>query len=90
VFTGNTPGMGRSPSKQVSPAPRWSLWVCLLTAEMPCSPGSHVLSFVKTGEKFLVCWPCLALVVGKDIIIVFRFIIEYSSLRDFYRPLGNK
>ncbi len=26
---------------------------------------------------------------GKDI-IVFRFIIEYSSLRDFYRPLGNK
>jgi len=26
--------------------------------------------------------------VGKD--IVFRFIIEYSSLRDFYRPLGNK
>jgi hypothetical protein len=26
--------------------------------------------------------------VGKDI-VVFRFIIEYSSLRDFYRPLGN-
>jgi hypothetical protein len=25
--------------------------------------------------------------VGKD--IVFRFIIEYSSLRDFYKPLGN-
>jgi hypothetical protein len=26
--------------------------------------------------------------IGKD--IVFRFIIEYSSLRDFYRPLlGN-
>jgi hypothetical protein len=24
---------------------------------------------------------------GKD--VVFRFIIEYSSLRDFYRPLGN-
>jgi hypothetical protein len=24
---------------------------------------------------------------GND--IVFRFIIEYSSLRDFYRPLGN-
>jgi len=24
---------------------------------------------------------------GKD--IVFRFIIEYSSLMDFYRPLGN-
>ncbi len=24
---------------------------------------------------------------GKD--IVFRLIIEYSSLRDFYRPLGN-
>jgi hypothetical protein len=28
---------------------------------------------------------------GKKDIIVFRFIIEYSSsLRDFYRPLGNK
>jgi hypothetical protein len=25
--------------------------------------------------------------VGKD--IVFRFIIEYSNLRDFYRPAGN-
>ncbi len=25
---------------------------------------------------------------GKD--IVFRFIVEYSSLRDFYRPLGNR
>jgi hypothetical protein len=25
--------------------------------------------------------------LGKD--IVFRFIIEYSSLRDFYRPLGS-
>jgi len=25
---------------------------------------------------------------GKD--ILFRFIIEYSSLMDFYRPLGNK
>ncbi len=25
---------------------------------------------------------------GKD--IVFRLIIEYSSLRDFYRPLGNR
>ncbi len=25
---------------------------------------------------------------GKGI-IVFRFIIEYNSLRDFYRPLGN-
>jgi hypothetical protein len=25
---------------------------------------------------------------AKDI-VVFRFIIEYSSLRDFYRPLGN-
>jgi hypothetical protein len=24
---------------------------------------------------------------GKDIVL--RFIIEYSSLRDFYRPLGN-
>jgi hypothetical protein len=34
------------------------------------------------GTDFLY-WPCL---VGKD--IVFRFIIKYSSLRDF-GPLGN-
>jgi hypothetical protein len=33
------------------------------------------------------CFIGLAL-VGKDI-IVFRFIVEYSSLRDFYRPLGK-
>jgi hypothetical protein len=33
------------------------------------------------------CWPCILPRQGKD--IVFRFIIEYSSLRDFYRPLGN-
>jgi hypothetical protein len=25
----------------------------------------------------------------QGMILVFRFIIEYSSLRDFYRPLGN-
>jgi hypothetical protein len=29
----------------------------------------------------------IGLYQGKD--IVFRFILEYSSLRDFYRPLGN-
>ncbi len=33
-------------------------------------------------KKREIYWP-----VGKD--IVFRFIIEYSSLRDFYWPLGN-
>ncbi len=33
-------------------------------------------------KKWDIYWP-----VGKD--IVFRLIIEYSSLRDFYRPLGN-
>jgi hypothetical protein len=32
---------------------------------------------------------CLLAVPTKARIIVFRFIIEYSSLRDFYRPLGN-
>jgi hypothetical protein len=32
----------------------------------------------------------LALPTEAKDIIVFRFIIEYSSLRDFYRPLGNK
>jgi hypothetical protein len=39
-------------------------------------------------EKVILGFIGLAL-VGKD--IVFRFIIEYSSsLRDFYKPLGNK
>jgi hypothetical protein len=33
-----------------------------------------------------VCWP---LPTTKANYIVFRFIIEYSSLRDFYRPLDN-
>jgi hypothetical protein len=49
----------------------------------PCPLGlvkvsrSEVLSFV-VGLAYQ----------GKE--LVFRFIIEYSSLRDFYRPLGNK
>ncbi len=36
-------------------------------------------------HNHLTFWPCFAY-QGKD--IVFRFIIEYSSLRDF-GPLGN-
>jgi hypothetical protein len=36
-----------------------------------------------TKDHFLVL-PTKA----KDIVVL-RFIIEYSSLRDFYRPLGN-
>jgi hypothetical protein len=36
-----------------------------------------------------IYWPCLLLPRPLRIFIVFRFIIEYSSLRDFYRPLGN-
>jgi hypothetical protein len=35
----------------------------------------------------LFCWHCLLPRQGKD--IVFRFIIEYTSLRDFYWPLGR-
>jgi hypothetical protein len=31
----------------------------------------------------------LVLPTKAKIFIVFRFIIEYGSLRDFYRPLGN-
>jgi hypothetical protein len=38
-------------------------------------------------EKWFVGLACLPTSQGKD--IVFRFIIEYSSLRDFYRPLGH-
>jgi hypothetical protein len=40
--------------------------------------------------KCLKMWMDLLLALayrGKH--VVFRFIIEYSSLRDFYRPLGN-
>jgi hypothetical protein len=46
--------------------------------------GTHftALAIAMTPAKFVG----LAL-VGKD--IVFRFIIEYSSLRDFYGPLGS-
>jgi hypothetical protein len=33
-----------------------------------------------------ICWPCPPRQEGY---CVFRFIREYSSLRDFYRPLGN-
>jgi len=40
------------------------------------------------GGEVILGFIGLALVEGKD--IAFRFIIEYSSLRDFYRPLGNK
>jgi hypothetical protein len=49
-----------------------------------CNPPEHQARCMHMERKnFFVG---LAL-VGKD--IVFRFIIEYSSLRDFYRPLGN-
>jgi hypothetical protein len=41
--------------------------------------------FLPFGFCYLLALPTYH---GKD--IVFRFIIEYSSLRDFYRPLGNK
>ncbi len=37
--------------------------------------------------KVNFCWACL---LPRQGYIVFRFIIEYSSLMDFYRPLGNK
>jgi hypothetical protein len=37
-----------------------------------------------TSPSFLLALPTTK---AKDI-IVFRFIIEYSSLRDFYRPAG--
>jgi len=48
----------------------------------------------KYGDLYFVpfniglLWSLLALPT-KARIIVFRFIIEYSSLRDFYRSLGN-
>jgi hypothetical protein len=40
------------------------------------------------NKKVVCCWPCLPTSKAR-ILCVFRFIIEYSSLKDFYRPLGN-
>jgi hypothetical protein len=37
----------------------------------------------------LFVWVWLAFLPTKAKDIVFRFVIESSSLRDFYRPLGN-
>jgi hypothetical protein len=42
---------------------------------------------ITRGFSFLLALPTYY--QGKDI-VVFRFIIEYSSLRDFYRPLVNR
>jgi hypothetical protein len=40
--------------------------------------------------KCLKMWMDLLLALAyQDKDVAFRFIIEYSSLRDFYRPLGN-
>ncbi len=55
---------------------------------------SFVLSWVAPLHKHLivgslVVTTCLLALPTKAKDIVFRFIIEYSSLRDFYRPLGN-
>jgi 3-polyprenyl-4-hydroxybenzoate decarboxylase len=43
---------------------------------------------VNTKHLKVVCWALPTNFQGKED-IVFRLIIEYSSLRDFYRPLGN-
>jgi hypothetical protein len=37
------------------------------------------------SNTFVICWPCLP----RQGYCVYRFIIEYSSLRDF-GPLGNR
>jgi hypothetical protein len=42
---------------------------------------------LKSIMRRILTFVGLAYQEGKD--IVFRFIIEYSSLMDFYRPLGN-
>jgi hypothetical protein len=53
--------------------------------------NSNFLDKQKIIKHILVMFRVVLLALpttkGKD--IVFRFIIEYSSLRDFYRPLGN-
>ncbi len=40
------------------------------------------------NKKVVCCWPCVPTSKAR-ILCVFRFIIEYSCLRDFYRPLGH-
>jgi len=52
---------------------KWLLSDGLLTHYL-CALLFHFLFF-----SFLICWPCLP----RQAYIVFRFIIEYSSLRDF-------
>jgi hypothetical protein len=47
--------------------------------------GAMLFEYLKT-RQFQGFWVCL---LPRQGYIVFRFIIEYSSLRDFYRPLGN-
>jgi len=42
---------------------------------------------LKSIMRRILTFVGLAYQEGKD--IVFRFIIEYSSLMDFYRPLGS-
>jgi hypothetical protein len=56
---------------------------------MPCTCLDHDDDFRDEGALGPLLHSFVGLAVqGKD--IVFRFIIEYnSSLRDFYRPLGN-
>jgi hypothetical protein len=39
---------------------------------------------------YVSIYPCLLALPTKARFIVFRFIVEYSSLRDFYRPLGHR
>jgi hypothetical protein len=45
------------------------------------------ISHCRGGVISVFAFVGLCMDQGKD--VVFRFIIEYSSLRDFYRPQGN-
>ncbi len=75
---------------------KWSVAENTRKQQIPFFQEPHTLLESWIGTRFFlfqirVAWQINLFGLayqGKD--IVFRFIIEYSSLRDFYRPLGNK
>ncbi len=70
--------------KETNPPLEPSHWLHEISiSKMVCHHFQPGLYYPNYKLRILICLAYH----GKD--IVFRFIIEYSSLRDFYRPLGN-
>jgi len=60
-----------------------------ISDEVFCLLASNVHSVVPLPLHLLAEYLVIGLAYQGKKDIVFRFIIEYSSLRDFYRPLGH-